>query len=54
VQFLEKIELGHLVPKFRENGVDGLMLQELSDEDLMSELGCTKLQARKIRVRKPE
>lgn len=47
-QYLEQIELGHLVPKFRENGVDGEMLQELSQEDLITELGCTKLQARKI------
>eukprot|EP00746_Dinoflagellata_sp_MGD_P143609 gnl/MRDRNA2_/MRDRNA2_76419_c0_seq1.p1 gnl/MRDRNA2_/MRDRNA2_76419_c0~~gnl/MRDRNA2_/MRDRNA2_76419_c0_seq1.p1 ORF type:complete len:641 (-),score=104.03 gnl/MRDRNA2_/MRDRNA2_76419_c0_seq1:296-2218(-) len=48
-QYLEQIELGHLAPKFRENGVDGVVLQELSDEDLITELGCTKLQARKIR-----
>lgn len=50
-QFLESIELPHLVKKFRENGVDGLMLHELSEEDLTTELGCTKLQARKIRQR---
>lgn len=54
IKYLESIELGHLTTKFRENGVDGLMLQELSDEDLMTELGCTKLQARKIRQRKSE
>lgn len=47
-QYLEQIELKHVIPKFRENGVDGLMLHELSEEDLMTELGCTKLQARKI------
>jgi len=51
VQYLQSIELGHLANTFRENGVDGLMLQELSEEDLMTELGCTKLQARKIRQR---
>jgi hypothetical protein len=49
--FLKRIELGHLVPKFRENGIDGKMLDQLSEDDLITELGCTKLQARKIRQR---
>ncbi|PRW57471.1 TKL kinase [Chlorella sorokiniana] len=34
---------------FRRNAVDGGDLIGLSDEDLVSELGCTALQARKIR-----
>lgn len=33
----------------RENAVDGPFLMTLSDDDLMNELGCTKLQVKKVR-----
>jgi hypothetical protein len=46
--FLERLELGHVVPAFADNGVDGRMLMELSEDDLIGELGLKRLQARKI------
>ena len=49
--FLERLELGHVGDKFRENGVDGSFLAQLSVEDLVEELGLTKLQARKVITR---
>ena len=52
-EYLARLELGHLEAKFRENGVDGQMLVCLSDEDLVTELGLSKLQARKVRQRLP-
>merc|ERR1719198_770163 len=51
--FLESLELGSLAPILRENAVDGLMLQSLSEEDLVAELGFRKLQARKVYERLP-
>jgi hypothetical protein len=48
VAFLERLNLGHLAPTFQENGVDGQMLQGLSEEDLVKELGLKTLQAKKI------
>lgn len=53
VEFLHEIELGHLEPIFRENGVDGRFLSELLEADLVEELGLTKLQARKLKSRLP-
>lgn len=52
-QYLEALGLGQLKPAFEENAVDGEMLVGLSEEDLVSELGCTKLQARKVMQRLP-
>lgn len=51
VNFLTDIELGHVVQTFRDNGIDGLMLLELEEQDLRSELGLTMLQAKKITKR---
>jgi hypothetical protein len=53
VEFLHELELGHLEPAFRENGVDGRFLAELDEADLAQELGMTKLQARKLKSRLP-
>ena len=36
------------------NGVDGAFLEELSEEDLVGELGLTRLQARKLKTRWPK
>jgi len=47
--FLTDIGLAHVVPLFKENGVDGQFLASLSDEDLCSDLGLKPLQVRKIR-----
>ena len=49
--YLAGLELGHLAPGFRSNGIDGKMLLELSEEELVGELGLTKLQAKKVRGR---
>ena len=43
----------HLAPAFQENAVDGPALMELTHDELMSELKCTILQARKIKGRLP-
>jgi len=51
--FLGSLELGGLAANVRENGVDGQMLQSLSEEDLVAELGFKKLQARKVFERLP-
>ena len=48
---VEGISLGHLSDKFVHNGVDGAFLLELEEGDLITELGWTKLQARKIKSR---
>lgn len=48
VKFLIEIELGHVVQTFRDNGIDGLMLLDLEEQDLKTELGLTMLQAKKI------
>jgi len=53
LRYLESLELGHVGTKFKENGIDGQMLLDLSEEDLVTELGLTKLQARKVRQRLP-
>ena len=50
-QWLDTLSLGHLSERFRENGVDGSFLAELSEDELRGELGLTRLQAKKIRSR---
>ncbi|KAL4451686.1 hypothetical protein ABPG75_007348 [Micractinium tetrahymenae] len=48
--FLERLGLPQeLQDAFRKNAVDGADVVGLSDADLVGELGCTQLQARKIR-----
>ena len=51
--FLAEIGLGHCEAIFRTNAVDGLFLAELSQADLVTELGLTNLQARKLLSRLP-
>ena len=51
VAYLRSLELGHLEAAFRANGVDGPFLATLSEEDLVTELGLTRLQARKVMMR---
>ena len=48
VAWLESSSLGHLSERFRENGVDGEFLTELIVAELESELGLTRLQAKKV------
>eukprot|EP00811_Abedinium_folium_P009881 NODE_19137_length_858_cov_5.344733.p1 GENE.NODE_19137_length_858_cov_5.344733~~NODE_19137_length_858_cov_5.344733.p1 ORF type:complete len:204 (+),score=70.14 NODE_19137_length_858_cov_5.344733:48-614(+) len=54
VQFIEGLGLGQKAAKFREDAVDGGMLASLSEDDLVSELGLSKLQARKVIQRLPQ
>ena len=54
VTFLEGLELGHLAARFRADGVDGALLAELSTEEMVSELGLSKLQAKKVAFRFPK
>ena len=51
VAHLERLSLAHVAEKFRTNGVDGAFLHELSEKDLIEELGLTRLQALKIKAR---
>jgi len=51
VGYLESLGLGHMKQAFLDNGVDGDVLASLSEEELQSELGLTKIQARKVRAR---
>ena len=51
VMWLTRMHLGHVSQAFRDNGVDGQYLLELSVADMVSELGLLPLQARKIRSR---
>ena len=46
--WLATLSLGHLAPRFRDNGVDGAFLSELTEDEMTSELGLTKLQAKKV------
>jgi len=48
LRWLGSLSLGHLGERFRENGVDGAFLSELELEELVSELGLTTLQAKKV------
>ncbi|KAL4433443.1 hypothetical protein ABPG77_010296 [Micractinium sp. CCAP 211/92] len=47
--FLERLGLEDLKLAFQKNAVDGADLVGLTDTDLIDSLGCTQLQARKIR-----
>jgi len=51
--YLVKLELAHVSDKFRACGVDGAFLADLSEEDMVQELGLLKLQARKVKSRLP-
>ena len=51
--YLVGLQLAHISDKFRENGVDGRFLADLKEEELVAELGLTKLQARKVMMRLP-
>ena len=53
-KYLDSLDLGHLSGVFRNNAVDGPFLSSLSLQDLVSELGCSNLQARKILNRMPK
>lgn len=48
ITFLESLELGKYAETFRENGIDGEYLLDLSEADLIGEIGLPKLSARKI------
>ena len=52
VQYCHALELGHLAPKIRENGIDGPLLLELSPQDMVA-AGFLDLQVKKILGRLP-
>ena len=52
-EYLGRLALDHIADKFVTNGVDGVNLQDLSEADLVDELGLTKLQARMTKSRLP-
>ena len=35
VSWLDEIDVGHLAPRFRENGVDGAFLADIIQQDLV-------------------
>ena len=49
LSYLESLCLDHIAPAFQENAVDGPALMELTQDELVSELKCSILQARKIK-----
>merc|ERR1712224_1185985 len=51
VEWLEALSLGHLGDRFRESGIDGAFLSQLTEEELVANFGLNKLQARKIQSR---
>lgn len=51
LSYLDTLELTQLKDVFTENAIDGRLLAQLSEEELSTELGATKLQARKIKSR---
>eukprot|EP00747_Dinoflagellata_sp_TGD_P062187 gnl/TRDRNA2_/TRDRNA2_152883_c0_seq1.p1 gnl/TRDRNA2_/TRDRNA2_152883_c0~~gnl/TRDRNA2_/TRDRNA2_152883_c0_seq1.p1 ORF type:complete len:161 (-),score=22.89 gnl/TRDRNA2_/TRDRNA2_152883_c0_seq1:55-477(-) len=53
VQYIDALGLSHFSGGFMGNAIDGAMLCELSEEDLISELGLDKLQAQKVLQRFP-
>ena len=53
IAYLGSLGLSHVSEPFRANGVDGALLETLSEADLTQELGLTKLQARKVFSRLP-
>ena len=54
ITFVRDLGLGQLEISFRSNAVDGRLLAELSEAELVSELGMTKLQAKKLASRLPQ
>ena len=54
VSYVHRIGLGHLEEKLRVSAVDGELLASLSVEDLIENLGTTRLQALKIQQRLPK
>ena len=53
ITWLDSLELGHVAENFRLNAVDGGMMAELTSEELVTHLGLTPLQAKKILFRWP-
>jgi len=51
--YLVRLELPHVTDNFRKNGVDGSFLADLTQEDLVNDLGLTRLQAMKVKTRLP-
>ena len=51
VDWLGTIGFGNLTDHFRTNAVDGEFLGELSEDELVTELALTKLQAKKVMIR---
>ncbi len=51
VEYLGRLSLAHVGPRFVKNGVDGAFLAQLSEADLVTELGLSRLQARKTMTR---
>ena len=51
IRWLGELGLGHLSERFREEGVDGEFLCELSEDELVSELGLSRLQSKKVQSR---
>ena len=49
--YIKSLGLGHVEHSFLINGIDGAMLIDLSEEELVQELGLTKIQAKKIKSR---
>ena len=48
---LTELEFGSLAPQFRESRVDGDLLFSFSLEELVTGLGMTRLQAKKVVMR---
>jgi len=46
--YVARLGLSHVQESFRSNAVDGRMLTEMTLDDLMQDLGLTRLQARKV------
>ena len=51
VSFVQRLKLSHVADAFRVNGVDGQLRHELAQAEVVSELGLTSLQARKLKSR---
>lgn len=49
-QFLDSLSLGHTAPAFKDNGVDGDDLLNLTDTEMQQDLNLTPLQIKKIRT----
>ena len=53
VAYLDAIALGHLVPIFRENGLDGTFFLRCTQEDLQA-IGIGLVQRKKIMMYMPQ